>query len=362
MIKKNPIFFAALIVLLLAFAGGVGVNVYMMIGDSKSETAFNQAKRKYISVLEKDPSQAELEKAKVNNEALKNQLDTLVKELTRDSENIFKKQTAFEGFQLVEELRGIVHNWRKTAREKGINVSDDMDFSYKKYVAPNSNPPPAESVAPLWRQYNVMDYIMQKLFNCKTEESPMSIVSVQREFLPEENIKEQTNQTRRSRTSTNAPVRVNLNTDNFEIDKNTTARVPGSISTLAYRFTFTGHTDILRRFLNQLKDFDAMLVVRSIDVKPADPLAVSMTMGGGGNSVESLFGFGAAPASDEEGEQSAEGEEADPELESMREPVVTDNISQFMVVIEYVDVIKDEDSDKKDESDKNGKPDANKGV
>lgn len=359
MIKKNPIFFTALFALLIAFIGGVGANVYMMMEDSKSESAFKQAKRKYASILGNDPSQAELDKAVANNNNLENQLDRLVKELTRDSESIFKKQTASEGFQLVEELRGIVYNWRKTAREKGIVVQDDMDFSYKKYVAPNSNPPPTEAVAPLWRQYCVMDHIMQKLLACKTVESPMSIVSVQREFLEEEGIKSQsTTRVAPRRNQAASVVRVNLNTDDFQIEKNVTARVPGSISTLAYRFTFTGHTDILRRFLNQLKDFDAMLVVRSIDVKPADPMTINRVMGGGGNSVEALFGFGADDAAPvAEDSESGEVSEEDSELEALREPVVTDNISQFMVVIEYVDVIKENPAQKLE-----GESDKDKGV
>ena len=228
-----------------------------------------------------------------------------------------------------------------------------MDFGYKKYVAPTADSPKDEAMPAIWKQVCVLDYINQKLFNCKSKESPMAILNVQREILPEEGIKEET-KTRRVRASARSKSSAALRGDNFKIDENITARKPGSLDTLAYRFVFTGHTDVLRRFLNQLKDFDAMLVVRSIDVKPADTSLIMMA-----NPEEALAEetSDAADAFASTGSEDGGEAPAAPVIEN-KVPVVTDNISEFTVVIEYVEVVKDtaKPGDKKD-ADKNGAAD-----
>ena len=333
-------------ILLLAFAGGIVYDFLLFNKSASTEAALRREIREYDSALAKDPNSEQVELAKRNNEQLDKRLQLLVKDLTRESAAIFKPLTVKEGFQLVEELRGIVNKWRRDAKARGIEVADDMDYSYKKYVAPNSIAPSSAAVAPIWKQVCVLDYILQKLYNCKTEQSPMSIISVQRELLKEEAVKEDPSKKRRT-LRTRGP-RNPITGDNFEVDKNVTARVPGSIDTLAYRFVFTGHTDILRRFLNQLKDFDAMLVVRSIDVKPAENSMDALGFGGGGlqssgTSIEAIFGAAEAEAA------AAEGEGENPESAN-RDPVVTDNISQFTVVVEYVDVIKDAPAKKASEA------------
>jgi hypothetical protein len=114
---------------------------------------------------------------------------------------------------------------------------------------------------------------------------------------------------------------------------------------------FAGHTDVLRRFLNQLKDFDAMLVVRSIDVKPADmtkwesiaPASAEFvaeqtgTTSTQSDGLSSLFNDNSGNTQ----QQSEQSSQADASAQQeTKTPVVTDNISEFTVVIEYVEVVK----------------------
>ena len=213
-----------------------------------------------------------------------------------------------------------------------------MDFGYKKYVAPNADSPKDAALPVIWKQVCVLDYINQKLFNCKSQESPMSIINVQREILPEEGIKDNPRTARRVRAGSRGSSAA-IRGDNFKIDENITSRKPGSLDTLAYRFVFAGHTDVLRRFLNQLKDFDAMLVVRSIDVKPADLSLIAPANSEDAAEEETSDAAGAFASGD-----SAEGGEnapSAPVIDENKVPVVTDNISEFTVVIEYVEVVKD---------------------
>lgn len=336
--KKYPIFFVAMFALLALFAAGVAYDVVLFKKDKDALAKLNRTMRQYDETLATDPTQPSIDASQKNIKELEKHLLDLEKDLTRESEHIFKPLTAEEGFQLREVLRGMVNTWRAEAKKRDIYVPDDMDFGYKKYVAPNADSPKDAALPVIWKQVCVLDYINQKLFNCKSQESPMSIINVQREILPEEGIKENPRNTRRvranSRNSSGA-----IRGDNFKIDENITARKPGSLNTLAYRFVFAGHTDVLRRFLNQLKDFDAMLVVRSIDVKPADLSLIAPP-----NSEEALeeeISDAADAFASTDSEEGDENAPAVPVIDENKVPVVTDNISEFTVVIEYVEVVKD---------------------
>lgn len=348
--KKYPLFFIVMAVLLLAFAGTAGYDFYLNSQRGSYAKTLNREMNSYNVALADDPTKAAIDASDENIAKLEGHLQFLEKDLTRASTDIFKKLTAKEGYQLVEQLRGFVNSWRKDAAKLDITVAPNMDFGFKKYVAPNADSPKDEAIPAIWKQACVLNYINKKLFACKSEKSPMWIISVQREILDEEGVKV-TNKKRNVRGR-----RIEQGGDNFKIDAAITARKDGSLDTLAYKFTFAGHTDVLRRFLNQLKDFDAMLVVRSIDVKPADPAVLeqmkaapedSGAEGGGSNSSQGGLAaiFGAAADNAEQAAQQAAAQPAEGAAtqQAVRTPVVTDNISEFTVVIEYVEVVKQEE-------------------
>ncbi len=347
-------------VLLIAFVGMLGFDVYLNSKRSGYAKELAREMNSYKVALGEDPTQTAIDASDENIKKLEGHLAFLEKDLTRASDDIFKPLTAKEGYQLVEQLRGFVNSWRKEARRLGIDISDTMDFGFKKYVAPSADSPKEEALAAIWKQACVLNYINKKLFACKSENSPMAILTVQREILPEEGVKVDN----KRRNVRSRRVVDSQSGDNFKIDSSITARKSGSLDTIAYKFVFAGHTDVLRRFLNQLKDFDAMLVVRSIDVKPADPGQLEMLKpvpadsGDGGaaapSGIEAIFGAAAANAEQaaQQSDGTAEGDAAQqPESENAaqqvtRTPVVTDNISEFTVVIEYVEVVKADDSKK----------------
>ncbi|MBE6414880.1 MAG: hypothetical protein E7035_10095 [Verrucomicrobiaceae bacterium] len=341
--KKFPIFVSIITLLLLAFVAGAVYDATIFFSEcKKSEKKLKNARLGFEDAIAQDPSQKSIDSAKANIKQLEERLAFLEKDLTRAHGDIFTPAPA-EPYQLVEHLRGKVQSWKRTAIKKGISIASGMDFGYKRYVEPSAEPPVEAAVSPIWKQACVLDYINKKLFDCKTEQSPMAIVSVQREVLQAEGAKKTANNnkklSRRERMALARQASKNDNKgDNFVIDPNITARKPGSLDTIAFRFTFAGHTDILRRFLNKLKDFDAMLVVRSIDVKPADS-NVNDILKRKVDDVE-LEGlddiFGTSKKKDN-AEQQAPSEEE----QKIKTPVVTDNLSEFSVVIEYVEVVKE---------------------
>ena len=355
--KKFPLFFVLMAVLLAAFVAGV---VYDAVCYGKVATAqkrLNNAKADYEDAWAVDPTQKAIDAASANIKALENHLAALEKSLTRARGDIFTAAPS-ESYQLVESLRGVVQDLKRTASKSDIAVKKGMDFGFKRYVEPNAEPPLNAAVAPVWKQACVLKYISGKLFASKTEQSPMAILNVQREILPAElSAKKAAPQRRMTARERRAAARLSAmkgadsSSETFTIDPNITARKAGSLDTLAYRFTFAGHTDILRRFLNQLKDFDAMLVVRSIDVVPADE-SVNEVLNASPEDdetagLDAIFGTNnnnsdsssseAAPAENSQADQAKQEE-----LEKIKTPVVTGNLSKFSVVIEYVEVVKDD--------------------
>lgn len=370
---KYPLFFVLMILLVIVFIGGTAYDIWLGMQSGEAAKNLNRSMKIYRSALSEDPTDKAIKASEENIAKLNERLEFLERDLTRAGADIFKPLTATEGYQLVEQLRGMVNTWRREATKDGIVVPEDMDFGFKKYVAANAQAPAKSALAPIWKQACVLNYINGKLFACKSKESPMSIISVQRELLPEESASDSSQTAKKRRPLRLARTRRDdTKGDNFKIDEAITARKKGSLDTLAYRFIFTGHTDILRRFLNQLKDFDAMLVVRSIGVRPAE-ITTQAIDAGMENAPAGGFGaiFGNAPAPAEApvnpdgtpaiptatGDEQAQGvppdqqspAPVDPAVDSAmqgeviansRTPVVTDNISEFTVVIEYVEVVK----------------------
>jgi len=340
--KKYPIFFVVLIALCLVFIAGAAFDAYQITQRGAVAKKLDKSMSSYLNALADDPTQTAIDASKANIDKLAGYLQKLEQNLTTASTDIFKPLSGKEGYQLVEQLRGMVNTWRRDAKGLEIVVSEDMDFGFKKYVAPNAEPPKVDAVPAIWKQACVLDYINKKLFACKSEKSPMAVLSVQRELLPEEAVKD-LKSNKRSRFA-RAP-KEDLKGDNFKIDSAITARKDGSLDTLAYRFIFTGHTDVLRRFLNKLKDFDAMLVVRSIGVRPADISAIEAAAASeapaDGGAFGAVFGNGDAQAQTPEAQGQPQDSASGQVTVENKTPVVTDNISEFTVVIEYVEVVKD---------------------
>ena len=112
----------------------------------------------------------------------------------------------------------------------------------------------------------------------------------------------------------------------FSIHPAITAKVPGAINTLAFRLAFTGYTDSLRRLLNDLAKFDLPIVVRSIEVDRPSGISTT-TKVPSNNDLDSFFGvFDGGSSSDVE----------DPE--EAQKPVISENISIFTVVLEFIEI------------------------
>lgn len=94
--------------------------------------------------------------------------------------------------------------------------------------------------------------------------------------------------------------------DFFTPDAQLRLRHAGLVDTEAFRLEFTGQTQTLRAFLNEIAAFRLPLIVRSVEVEPAP----------GGTVAEAETAAAGAPV-----------------------PLVTQNFSKFAVVLEFVEVL-----------------------
>ncbi len=337
--KQHPIFTAVFALLLAAFIGGAVYDFMLFNKNANAAKKASQAVRKYENAIQKAPVKESLVAADSNLKGLQGKLDSLDKELSRDSTKVLAASPVTQGFELVEYLRSMTDTWTNTATEKGITVPNNFKFGFENYVSGKTKPED-EAVPALWRQASILDNILSKLYNSKPDNAPMGIVAVQRELLAveaeaiEKNQKKSTRRVRQARVS-----RDSTSGDTFTVDPYITSRKKGSVSTLGYRIVFTGYTENMRRFLNELNNFDLMLVVRSVEVKPS--LGISKRVARTAEDDALAAAFGASSAKEETAEVS-------------KDPVVSENVSEFTFVIEYVEVDKNTASEKKaEESEEN---------
>jgi predicted YcjX-like family ATPase len=103
--------------------------------------------------------------------------------------------------------------------------------------------------------------------------------------------------------------------------------VEGAIDTIPFEISFSGKTNTLRNFLNRLAEFKRPIVVRSINVSRPDETIRRKLSDDEDLDIDSL--------TSEELEQLKE--------EEKRDPVVTENLSEFTLTLEYIEIVLPED-------------------
>ncbi len=281
------------------FSSNVNVaNAQLKSSISKADTAAKQTPA---------PSQDNLAAATKNVEELKAELadvDHTLQDTPLKIENIPAKD-----IDLLSQIQSYQDKLNELAKSKGVLLPpgdySTYTFGLSLYLGRGVTAPPPEKFAAVFKQVKVLDYILSHLMDdAKLPDQKMKIMSIQREDItavPGTN------------GATVAPSDSGSASDFFAIDPTITARVPGAINTLAFRIQFVAYSESLRILLNDLAKFELPLVVRSIDVKPAE-------------ADKALTGVVTR--------QSAAAEAA----AATRKPVVSENFSQFTIVIEYIEL------------------------
>jgi hypothetical protein len=310
--KKNLIFSVVIVVCLLVFFAGsfLALKESGAIEKAEQEMTSAQARLKNLRFSDPAPSVDNVEASTENVAQLQSALNAIREDLQRG----YRLSISTDGIGVMAGVQQFISEFqRKSSGQTDANneptpisLPQDFAFGFQEYIdeaKPLSDP---KSSAVLDQQRQILSYLMDKLIEAK----PASLVSVEREVLEQ--------------------ARSQQGGQSFQIDKAISARVPGAIDTLAFRLSFTGYTDSLRSFLNNLARFDLPIVVRSIDIKRQGEIK-NTTASTNSNNLDSIFGaFGGSD--DEEAPKEAQ------------KPVISENISTFTVVLEFIEIVLPNDS------------------
>lgn len=311
-LKKNLIFTLVVALCLLTFGTGAYLTFAASGKIAKAEQQINIAQTRLNNLRFADPAptEANVEASRENVAQLKAVLESIRDDLQRGE----ALTTSSDGISVMAAIQQFISEYQGKANAQTdvngqpvpITLPKDFAFGFEQYMNEAKPLDDPKRSATLDKQRQILSYLLDKLF----EAGPASILTVKREVL-----------------ELNAGQKGG--DQSFQISQAISARVPGAIDTLAFSLTFTGYTDALRIFLNNLAKFDRPIVVRSIEVKR--PTGSQTTTAPAKNSLDSIFGAFAGTGS--------EGA-----LKEAQKPVISENISTFTVVLEFIEIVLPADS------------------
>lgn len=316
MFKKNPVFCSFIVLCLGAFAA-LGFLAFSESG--KQTKAAHRLKRatqqlNVAAAAEISSSEQNLEASKLNVQKLQRLLEIIRGDLRRGA----RLTTTDDGVRVSTAINQYIAEFQRSAEAhqddegepKPIAIPENFGFGFDEFINEVEVPDVAEEIIFLDKQRQVLSYIMTKLVGS----SPESIELVAREAFSTES------KTRNKKRSI------------FTVDESITAAEAGAITTLGFKLVFTGDTNSLRRFLNDLNKFDLPIVVRQVAVERPSGEETTVTSRGG-NDLDSIFGvFGDSSASLQAKQAAAD---------QLAKPVILGNTSRFSVILEYFEIIQD---------------------
>ena len=312
--KKNPAFCAFCLLAVLVFTAGAALVVIESGKLSKSKQQVASADSQISGLLQAipAPTSANVQAAQQNAAALSAQLLSIRENLQRGS----RLTISNDGTRVMSGLQKYISNFRRqvathvnTAEIAApIQVPQDFAFGFEKYLKTTNISEDSSIVPQLDKQRQILSYILNQLIAA----DPAGIQAVERELMGSADSK----------------------VSGFQINPSISARVPGAIDTLAFRVTFTGYTPTLRKFLNNLAQFDLPIVVRSVTVdRPATNAKAAKTKKSKASNIDdifSVFGGSSGPT---------EAASVDAASDANQIPVISETESSFTVTLEFIEII-----------------------
>ncbi|MFP4166398.1 MAG: hypothetical protein ACLFUF_04425 [Opitutales bacterium] len=331
-LKKHPLFILVVLLLLAVCGTGIYLAFQKTQKVAKEKDRVTQAEQRLQSLRQEAPapSKENIEAAQANIEDLESSLYEIREDLQSGANERIEASTDGVGVmasiqEYISDLQDKVEAHENDDGEPSpIETPDNFAFGFQAYIDEASVPDDADAIPKMDKQRQILRYILNQLIGA----DPVSIEAVKRELVERGGSEEASSRRDRS------------NGSGFTIDSAISARVPDAIETMAFQVTFTGYTDALRAFLNNLATFELPIVVRSIDVSRPEGITTTAAPEGDDSDLESLFG-GFDDADSEEGDATFEAGE-EPETQK---PVIEENISEFTVTLEFIDLILPSDSE-----------------
>jgi len=234
------------------------------------------------------------------------------------------------------DLATFVEKSRAAAAQNEVEIRPEAArFGFAAFA--NEGPMP-DHIEAVFRQRQIAQYLVDALIEAR----PRAIFSVKREAT----LGKADREARAAAIANGQPppeVHGEEGPDFFAIDPRVTARVPGFIDTVPFRFVFTGQTAALRSFLNKLASFELPVLVREVEVEPATaeesaaaPVleeAAAAAVAPEASVAASIVLTADAPAARPVAPKSARAPRA-----PSATPIVAKTISKFTVTVEFVEL------------------------
>lgn len=313
--KNHPLFFTAVSVSGLALVVGLIFTVIAILDLGKATKAADKSERNFTRLINSTPtpSDSNVTISNTNVLELSDKLATMREELERGT----KVNPSLDGVQVTAGIQQFISKFKSLAAshedENGpaeIKIPEGFAFGFDRFKLESTVPEDPSEIALLDKQRDILDFLLSELF--KT--NPQGITAVKREV---------------ARKIVGDDFSVSDDPSIFKISSSVSSSVDGAIDTIAFEISFSGKTQSLREYLNRLAQFERPIVVRSINVtRPNESIKVkknekpkkSRLLASFGKEIESL------------------------EEDLRKDPVVTDNVSEFSLTLEYIEVVLPEET------------------
>ncbi len=264
-LRRNPVFATTLLVLGLGALGEAGLIGERCVAARAARMRLDQASRELRALETIRPAPTRENAARIEAGLARVTLErgALLAELAppgeeaewfRDARVPARRPEAFFDIAVfVEAMRG-------RARQAGVSLRPEERFGFSNY---SHEAPETAQLAAVFRERLIVQYLLEALLDAQ----PHQLLSVQRSR-PEG--KAGVGVTGKRDGSTTKEMPGAAGSDYFEIDPRISARVPGLVEATAFRLSFTGHTTALRTLLTKLGEFELPVVVRAVEVAPAE--------------------------------------------------------------------------------------------
>ena len=233
------------------------------------------------------------------------------------------------------DLATFVEKSRAAATQHEVEIRPEAArFGFATFA--NEGPMP-DHIEAVFRQRQIAQYLVDALIEAR----PRALFSVKREATLGKAEREA-----RAAAIANgeAPPQVHgeEGPDYFEIDPRVSARVPGFIDTIPFRFVFTGQTAALRSFLNRLASFELPVLVREVEVELAtaeESASAPVVEESAATATDTSVAASVLLTTDDPAPRPVAPKAPRAPRTSTTMPIVAKTISKFTVTVEFVELV-----------------------
>lgn len=307
--KKHILFFSGISICTIALIAGLVFSVLAALDLSKKSKSFDRTERKLKRMLVASPSPVDenVIASDLNVLKLSEKLESIREELERGLE----AEASIDGVRVAAGIQQYISKFTTLAKshesEYGpspIEIPEDFAFGFDRFKLESKVPDDPKEIAMLDKQRDILDFLISELFATH----PKGILAIKRQTAKQ--------------SDDNDFDDYYGDSSIFNIGSSVTSKVDGAIDTIAFEISFSGKTNTLRGFLNRLAEFERPIVVRSINVSRPNE-TIKRRLNETDVDLESL--------TKEELEKLKE--------EEKRDPIVTENISDFTLTLEYIEIV-----------------------